>query len=73
MTLTAPNGATAVLHQRTGGSQDNIVARFNASSTPGLQALRGAAAGTWKLKVADLAAVDEGKLNRWGLRLTVLG
>jgi subtilisin-like proprotein convertase family protein len=71
VTLPAPNGATAVLHQRAGGSRDNIVTSFNTSTTPGLQALRGPALGAWKLRIADLEAADEGKLNRWGLRLAV--
>jgi subtilisin-like proprotein convertase family protein len=71
VTLTAPNGATAVLHQRAGASADNIVRALTAATTPALNLLRGPAAGTWKLRVADLEAADEGKLNRWGLRLVV--
>jgi subtilisin-like proprotein convertase family protein len=71
VTLTAPNGATAALHQRAGGSADNIVRTFTAATTPALNLLRGPAMGAWKLRVADLEAADEGKLNKWGLRLVV--
>jgi subtilisin-like proprotein convertase family protein len=29
------------------------------------------AQGTWTLRVIDLAGRDTGKLNRWGLKLTL--
>ena len=37
-----------------------------AATTPGLSALVGQlAAGTWRLRVEDRAAQDQGKLNSW--------
>ena len=70
VSLVPPAGAPVALHQRTGGSADNIVKTFTATSTPGLAALRGGPIlGQWKLKVADRDRLDTGKLNRWGLRI----
>jgi subtilisin-like proprotein convertase family protein len=69
--LVAPDGTSVALHERAGGSADNLVVRWTAASLPALATLRGkAAAGTWRLRVVDAEAIDEGKLNRWGLRVT---
>ncbi|MGW1777394.1 M4 family metallopeptidase [Streptomyces sp. NPDC002104] len=59
--LVAPDGSVYNLRNRTGGSADNIVQQFtvNASSE--------VAAGTWKLRVADLASADTGKIDSWKL------
>jgi M6 family metalloprotease-like protein len=66
--LRAPSGAEVVLHDRAGGSADNIVRTYTVASTPALAALAGLAiSGSWKLLVSDNEAVDVGKLNRWGL------
>ena len=71
VSLVSPSGTNVALHQRAGGSADNLIATYTAATTPGLQALRGQALqGAWKLKVADLEAVDVGKLNRWGLKIS---
>lgn len=71
VSLVSPSGANVVLHQRTGGSADNLIATYTAATTSALQTLRGQALqGAWKLKVADLEAVDVGKLNRWGLKIS---
>ncbi len=68
--LVSPNNTAVRLHNRTGGSADNIIKTYSKSNTPGLQAFRGESVnGDWKLKVSDLAAADKGKLNRWGLTL----
>jgi hypothetical protein len=60
--LVAPNGSVAVLHNRTGGSADNIFTTFtvNASSA--------AANGTWRLRVNDNASGDTGYIDRWSLQ-----
>lgn len=55
---------TISLHNRTGGSADNIVRTFDAPALIGA-----AAAGDWTLKVIDLAGQDVGTLNRWSLDL----
>ncbi len=70
VTLTAPNGRVAVLHDRTGGSQDNLLKRFDAAGTPALAGLIGQpGGGRWTLNVSDNAGRDLGKFNAWGLRL----
>lgn len=70
VTLTGPSGTTAVLHQRGGGSRDNLIARYDTVGTPDLTAFIGKLGqGTWTLRVSDNAGRDIGKLNAWGLRL----
>lgn len=69
--LVSPQGTRVVLHDRTGGSADNLIRSWKAANTSGLALLLGqAAGGAWRLEVADLAAVDVGKLNGWRLTLT---
>ncbi|MFF3427149.1 S8 family serine peptidase [Streptomyces sp. NPDC002602] len=60
--LVAPDGTVYNLRNRTGGSADNIVQTFtvNASSE--------VANGVWKLRVADLAGADTGKIDSWALQ-----
>ncbi|MFD5147679.1 S8 family peptidase [Streptomyces sp. NPDC058401] len=60
--LVAPDGTLYNLHNRTGGSADNIIKTVvvNASSE--------VANGVWKLRVADLANVDTGKIDSWALQ-----
>ena len=71
VTLVSPAGTHVVLHSRSGGSQDNLVRSYRFADTPALQSLRGQSAqGAWKLRVADLEAVDLGKLNRWALKIS---
>ncbi|MEU6296522.1 M28 family metallopeptidase [Streptomyces erythrochromogenes] len=57
--LVAPDGTVYNLHNRTGGSADNIVGSYtvNASSE--------VANGTWNLRVKDAAAQDVGYINSW--------
>ncbi|MGI5500973.1 S8 family peptidase [Lentzea sp. CA-135723] len=59
--LVAPDGSVYNLHNRTGGSADNINETFtrNLSSE--------AANGTWTLRVRDAAFLDTGTLNNWTL------
>ncbi|MDP2603708.1 MAG: proprotein convertase P-domain-containing protein [Deltaproteobacteria bacterium] len=69
--LVSPAGTQVLLHDRSGGSQDNLVRSFRFAGTPSLQTLRGQSLqGAWKLRVVDLEAVDVGKLNRWGLKIS---
>ncbi|MFC9587513.1 S8 family peptidase [Streptomyces yangpuensis] len=60
--LIAPDGSVYTLHNRSGGSADNIVRTFtvNASSE--------APNGTWKLRVHDNSNGDTGKLDSWALQ-----
>ncbi|WP_314242367.1 S8 family peptidase [Streptomyces sp. DSM 40907] len=59
--LIAPDGSVYNLHNRSGGSTDNInqVYTVNASSE--------VANGTWKLRVNDNAGGDTGKIDSWNL------
>jgi bacillolysin len=66
VTLTSPSGKTHVLHDRKGGSADDIKGSFDLSA-----AFAGEkTAGTWKLTVEDKARVDTGTLKSWGLTAT---
>ena len=59
VTLVAPDGSTYLLHNRAGGSTDNINQTYtvNLSSEP--------ANGTWKLRVQDAASADVGRIDSW--------
>ncbi|MEU6213314.1 S8 family peptidase [Streptomyces sp. NPDC047023] len=60
--LVAPDGSVYTLHNRSGGSADNIIKNFtvNASSE--------VANGVWKLRVNDNANLDTGKIDSWALQ-----
>jgi serine protease len=65
VTLVGPDGTAVVLHDREGGSGDDIhltypVAEFAGAST----------AGTWQLLVSDNAGIDIGSLDSWTLHAT---
>ena len=59
--LVAPDGSIYVLHNRTGGSTDNIIQTFSVNLTT--EALN----GTWNLRVNDNASGDTGTLNSWSI------
>lgn len=68
VSLVSPAGTEVVLHNGTGGSADNLMRTYTATTTPALGGLAGQpAAGSWRLKVADVASDDRGKLNSWRL------
>ncbi|MEU9034414.1 S8 family peptidase [Streptomyces sp. NPDC048352] len=60
--LVAPDGTLYNLHNRSGGSADNIIRTYtvNASSE--------VANGVWKLRVNDNANLDTGKIDSWALQ-----
>lgn len=60
--LLAPDGSVYNLHNRSGGSTDNLATTYtvNASSE--------VANGTWRLRVRDAAAQDTGLINAWSLQ-----
>ncbi len=59
--LVAPDGSVYVLHNRSGGSADNIVQTFTVNlSTEALN-------GTWNLRVNDNASADTGYINSWSV------
>ncbi|WP_189600021.1 S8 family serine peptidase [Streptomyces lateritius] len=59
--LVAPDGTVYTVHNRAGGSTDNIAATYtvNASSE--------VANGVWKLRVNDNASQDTGRIDAWNL------
>jgi subtilisin-like proprotein convertase family protein len=68
--LLAPDGTRLLLHDRAGGSADNIVRTWHSRDFEALRILRGRdTGGTWRLQVADLVRQDVGKLNRWALEV----
>ena len=70
--LIAPGGGAVALHQRSGSSLDNIIKTYDMSSVPTLGNFIGQdIQGGWALKVTDRAGRDVGKLNRWGLVITL--
>ncbi len=70
VTLISPSGAQAILHNRKGGSADNLKTTLDVSSTPELGNIIGKPLrGEWVLSVQDVAASDKGILNSWGLEI----
>ncbi len=63
VTLVAPDGSTYVLHNRAGGSTDNISQTFTANLSTEVKN------GTWNLRVQDAASADTGYINSWTLTL----
>ncbi|GGT40385.1 S8 family peptidase [Streptomyces purpureus] len=59
--LVAPDGTLYNLHNRSGGSADNII------KTVSVNASSEVANGTWKLRVNDNARLDTGKIDAWSL------
>lgn len=68
VTLVAPGGRSAVLHNRAGGSANDLHETYDSEALPARGALEGAAAGgQWSLRVADRARVGVGRLDAWSL------
>ena len=59
--LVAPDGSVYVLHNRTGGSADNIITSYNVNLTSELKN------GTWKLRVNDNYSGDTGYIDSWSI------
>jgi subtilisin-like proprotein convertase family protein len=73
--LISPSGAEILLHDRTGASADDLREDFDMVKIPELRNLvenEEHARGTWTLVVSDLASLDTGSLNAWGLTLAVV-
>lgn len=68
--LTSPKGTRVELQHPTDNDEDSLIKSYSTASTPELEKLIGESIeGKWKLLVADVAAEDRGKLNRWGLKI----
>ncbi|UJQ31048.1 proprotein convertase P-domain-containing protein [Lysobacter gummosus] len=59
--LVAPDGTIYNLHNRSGGSADNINQTYTRNLSS--EALN----GVWKLRVNDNAAFDTGKIDTWSI------
>jgi serine protease len=59
--LVAPDGSVYVLHNRSGGSADNINSTYTVNLSS--EALN----GTWRLRVNDNANNDTGYINSWSI------
>ena len=57
--LIAPDGSAYTLHNRTGGSADNIVTTYTVNLSSEV------INGTWTLEVYDAASGDVGYINSW--------
>ncbi|CAM2069544.1 Proprotein convertase P-domain-containing protein [Sulfidibacter corallicola] len=68
--LTSPEGTAVVLHNRTGGTAENIIGNYPGTLTPAetLSAFLGEDPnGTWTLFVSDNAGQDTGTINSWAI------
>ncbi|MDH3601160.1 MAG: proprotein convertase P-domain-containing protein [Candidatus Tectomicrobia bacterium] len=71
--LIAPSGDSVIVHNRSGGSADDIVRAYDLMSTAALENLLGQAIqGNWSLRIRDLEGQDAGTLEKWALRLAYL-
>lgn len=60
--VSSPDGKTVTLHNKTGGSADDLVNSYDVNSLNAVTAV-----GEWKLTVKDLARIDVGQLLEWKL------
>jgi len=65
------SGHTIQLHERKGGSQQNLFETFTTDNSALSSLLGEEASGVWTLHVADHASHDTGKLARWSLEVKV--
>jgi subtilisin family serine protease len=71
ISLIPPAGSglpTVVLHNRSGGSRNDIDTQYDVSNTPALAAIAGTQCnGAWTIRVEDKAAIDSGTLTQIGI------
>jgi carboxypeptidase T len=63
VSLMAPDGSAYVMHNRAGGSSDNLDQVFTVNASTEV------ANGTWRLRVQDAGPADVGYINSWTLTL----
>lgn len=68
VTLFSPSGSSYILHNRAGGSEDNVIL----VNVPVTAFNNATAAGQWRLRVQDLSRSDIGTLNSWSLTVTTV-
>lgn len=68
--MTSPGGSSLWLHNRSGGTSDNLIGTYPTTLTPVSpldQIIGQPLDGTWTLKVADYTAGNTGVLESWGI------
>ncbi len=70
--LVPPSGGEIILFNKSGGSEDDIVATLRSSDEPELFAgvIGLSAQGDWQVRIEDTARQDVGVLKSWGLGVT---
>jgi subtilisin-like proprotein convertase family protein/subtilisin family serine protease len=72
VTLVAPDGERILVHNRQGGSSNDLRRSFDLATTPDLAQLVGSeVGGVWSLEIADLARWDVGSLRQWSLEAEI--
>lgn len=70
--LVSPANAIVRLHDRSGGTTDDLIRTYDTRTDPALAALVGTeVAGEWQLLIRDLAPFDQGRLTSWSISATV--
>jgi len=64
--LVSPSGKSTVLHNKTGGSENNLIKSFDKGDLKNF--LGDTAKGKWSLKVNDQMKGDNGRLVKWGVK-----
>ena len=67
--LIGPSGQAVILHDRQGGSEDNLIKTYRKDIFGVF--IGASTAGDWKLKVIDSALKDQGRLESWKLSITI--
>jgi serine protease len=65
--LLGPDGQSVLLHDRSGGSDDNLNRTYPVTAFDGLSS-----EGAWRLKVTDGSGLQVGRLDRWTLHTTAV-
>ena len=70
--LISPQGHEVILHDRAGGSQEDVIQTFRSSDSPELfePVIGNNAQGDWRLRIMDLAEADVGTLLKWSVGIT---
>ena len=73
ISIIPPGGNAIVLHNQSGGGNDNIDATYESSTHVGLGTLKGTQInGNWTLSVGDYDGGDIGTLNSWTFNATYI-
>ena len=72
VTVKTPSGIAVILHNKSGGTTNNLRQTYDSIKVPDLVALIGTTQnGAWILEVKDTATEDDGKIIRFGVELAL--